>query len=55
MSNPRQGVLPWEIRVNPELPQAAQQRCRDLLCHMLLKAATNITAKGEEDSDERED
>jgi hypothetical protein len=40
--------------VKPELPQATEQRCRELLCHMLLKAATYITVN-EEESDERED
>jgi hypothetical protein len=54
VSHPRQGVLPWEIRVKPELPQATEQRCRELLCHMLLKAAPYITSN-EEENDERED
>jgi hypothetical protein len=54
VSHPRQGVFPWEIRVKPELPQATEQRCRELLCDMLLKAATYITVNKEE-SDERED
>ena len=52
MSPPRQGVLLWEIPNRPELPEAAQMRCRELLSHMLLAA---ITGKTEEKSDERED
>jgi hypothetical protein len=55
MGNPRQGVLPWEAQVKPELPPATEQRCRELLCQMLLKAATNMIAKEEKDNDERED
>jgi hypothetical protein len=54
VSHPRQGVLAWEIRVKPELPRATEQRCRELLCQMLLKAATHITVN-EEENDERED
>jgi len=34
MSPPRQGVLLWEIPHTQELPQAAQQRCRELLTHL---------------------
>ena len=60
MSQPRQGVLPWTIPSKPELPHASQQRCRELLSHMLLAATThdpaNTTAnQQEEESDERED
>jgi len=36
MSPPRQGVLLWEIPPTQELPQATQQRCRELLTHLLL-------------------
>ncbi|WP_130425344.1 hypothetical protein [Edaphobacter modestus] len=55
MSHPRQRVLLWEIPPKPELPQAAEQRCLELLSHMLLAAATNIAANNKEKSDERED
>jgi hypothetical protein len=48
----RQGVLLWEIPTTQELPQATQMRCRELLSHMLLAAASGITV---EESDERED
>jgi len=56
MSPPRQGVLLWEIPHTQELPQTTQQRCRELLTHLLL-AAVNITPTSveEEESDERED
>jgi hypothetical protein len=36
MSPQRQGVLLWEIRHTQELPWDAQQRCRELLNHLLL-------------------
>jgi hypothetical protein len=56
LSHQRQRVLLWEIPPKPELPQAIEQRCRELLSHMLLAAATNITANNkEEENDERED
>jgi hypothetical protein len=55
MSPPRQGVLLWEIPHTQELPQATQQRCRELLTH-LLTAAVNVTPTDtEEERDERED
>jgi hypothetical protein len=59
MSSSRQGVLLWEIPEQQELPQAVQQRCRELLTHLLLAAvsmdsANNPTNK-EEHRDERED
>lgn len=55
MSPPRQGVLLWEIPHTLKLPQATQQRCRELLTHLLL-AAVNITPTNtEEERDERED
>jgi hypothetical protein len=55
MSPPRQEVLLWEIPHTQELPQATQQRCRELLSHLLL-ATVNPTPIGtEEESDERED
>lgn len=44
MSQPRQGVLPWTIPSQPELPPASQQRCRELLSHMLLAATTHDPA-----------
>ena len=37
---PRQGVLLWEIPDHQELPQATQQRCRELLTHLLLAAVS---------------
>ena len=55
MSPPRQGVLLWEIPHTQELPQAAQQRCRELLSHMLLAAMNTTPTNAEEKSDERED
>ena len=54
MSPPRQGVLLWEIPHTQELPQTTQQRCRELLSHLLL-TAVNPTPSTEEESDERED
>jgi hypothetical protein len=38
-----------------ELPQATQQRCRELLTHMLLAAVNSTTTNTEEEPDERED
>jgi hypothetical protein len=56
MSPPRQGVLLWEIPHTQDLPQATQQRCRELLTHLLLAAAVNTTPTDtEEERDERED
>ena len=55
MSPPRQGVLPWEIPHTQELPQTTQQRCRELLSHLLLAAVNTSTTNTEEESDERED
>ena len=55
MSPPRQGVLPWEIPHTQEFPQATQQRCRELLGHILLAAVKAIPTNTEEESDERED
>ena len=52
MSPPRQGVLLWEIPNRPELPEATQTRCRELLSQMLFAAASQTT---EEERDERED
>jgi hypothetical protein len=43
MSPPRQGVLHWEIPDTRELPQDAQQRCRELLTHLLLAAVNSTT------------
>lgn len=53
MKPPRQGLLFREIPRHPELPQATQQRCRELLSQMILDAV-NHTSTGEE-NDERED
>jgi len=56
MSPPRQGVLPWETPQTQELLQATQQRCRELLTHLLLAAVnTTPTNTTEEERDERED
>jgi hypothetical protein len=55
MSPPRQGVLLWEILHTKELPQATQQRCRELLTHLLLAAVNTIPTNTEEERDERED
>ena len=40
MSSLRQGIFQWEIPNSPELPEAAQMRCRELLSYMLLAAIT---------------
>jgi hypothetical protein len=55
MSLPRQGVLLWEIRHTQEFPQDTQQRCRELLSHLLLAAVNTTPPNIEEESDERED
>jgi hypothetical protein len=55
MSPPRQGVLLWEIPPTQELPQATQQRCRELLTHLLLAAVNATQTNTEEERDERED
>ena len=55
MSPPRQGVLLWEISHTQELPQTTQQRCRELLSHLLLAAVNTTTTNTEEERDERED
>ena len=55
MSPPSQGVLVWEIPHTQELPQATQQRCRELLSHLLLAAVNTNPTSVEEESDERED
>jgi hypothetical protein len=52
MRRPRQGVLLWEIPHTRELLQTTQQRCRELLSHLLLAA---VNPSPEEESDERED
>ena len=52
MSPPRQGVLLWEIPPTQELPQATQQRCRELLTHLLLAAANTISTNKQEERDE---
>ena len=55
MSPPHQGVLLWEIPHTQELPQTTQQRCRELLSHLLLAAVNTTPIRTEEESDERED
>ncbi len=55
MSPPRQGVLLWEIPHTQELPQATQQRCRELLTHLLMAAVRTTPTDTEEERDERED
>jgi hypothetical protein len=59
MSPSRQGVLLWEIPEQQQLPQAVQQRCRELLTHLLLAAVSmepaNNPSNKEEHRDERED
>ena len=55
MSPPHQGVLLWEIPHTHELPQTTQQRCRELLSHLLLAAVNTTPTNVEEESDERED
>ena len=55
MRPPRQGVLLWEIPHTQELPQTMQQRCRELLGHMLIAAVNTTPNSVEEESDERED
>ena len=55
MSPPRQGVLLWEIPHTQELPQTTQQRCRELLSHLLLAAVNTTPNSVEEENDERED
>lgn len=54
MSPPRQAVLLWEIPQTQEFPQATQQRCRELLGHMLLAAVNTTPTNTEDESDERE-
>ena len=55
MSSPRQSLLLWEIPRPPELPQATQQRCRELLSQMLLATVSATSVNPEEMDDERED
>lgn len=55
MRPPRQGPLLWEIPHTQELPQTTQQRCRELLTHLLLAAVNQTPISLEEESDERED
>jgi hypothetical protein len=55
MSPSRQGVLLWEIPYTQELPQATQQRCRELLSNLLLVAVSTTPTRTEEERDERED
>jgi len=55
VSPPRQGLLLWEVPRHPELPQATQQRCRELLSQMLLAAVSATPVNLEEMDDERED
>jgi hypothetical protein len=53
--SPRQGVLLWEIPHRPELPQTTQQRCGELLTHLLLAAVNTTPTDIQEERDERED
>jgi hypothetical protein len=55
MSPSRQGVLLWEIPHERELPLATQQRCRELLTHLLLAAVNRTPISTEEERDERKD
>jgi hypothetical protein len=55
MSPLRQGVFLWETPHTRELPQAAQQRCRELLTHLLLATVNTTPTNPEEERDERED
>jgi hypothetical protein len=55
VSPPPQGLLQWEIPRRPELPQATQQRCRELLSQMLLAVVSTTAVNLEEMDDERED
>jgi hypothetical protein len=55
VSPSRQGLLLWEIPHQPELPQAIQQRCRELLSQMLLATVNSSIPNSEEMDDERED
>jgi hypothetical protein len=55
VSSPRQSLLLWEIPRQPELPQATQQRCRELLSQMLLATVSATSVNPEEMDDERED
>jgi hypothetical protein len=55
MSPLRQGVLLWEIPHTQELPPDTQQRCRELLSHLLLAAVNTTPINTEEENDERED
>jgi hypothetical protein len=55
VSPPRQGVLLWELPQTQPLPEATQQRCRELLTHMLLAAVNTAPTHPEEESNERKD
>jgi len=55
VSPPRQGILLWELPETQPLPEATQQRCRELLAHMLLAAVNTTPLHTEEERDERED
>jgi hypothetical protein len=55
VSSPRHSLLLWEIPRRPELPQATQQRCRELLSQMLLATVSTTSVSPEEMDDERED
>ena len=55
MSPPRQGVLLWELPQTRTLPDATQQRCRELLVHMLLAAVNTAPTNPQEESNERKD
>jgi hypothetical protein len=53
LSTPKQKVFPFDAK-GQELPEAAQQRVRELLGQMLLAVVTHIDVR-EGGSDERED
>jgi len=55
MSLPRQGALLWELPQIQPLPEATQQRCRELLTHMLLAVVNTTPTTPEEERDERKD
>jgi len=48
------GSSSLEILSTQELPQATQQRCRELLTHLLLAAVNTISTDIQEERDERE-
>lgn len=55
MSPLRQGVFLWETPHTEELPQPTQQRCRELLTHLLLATLNTTPTNIKEERNERED